>query len=474
MSENYETDTAEWCDAHTLARSECGCPWGGDPANVHHGQARMAYRLAAEYAGRLLYVDGIGWHYYDRTRWREDDRGEATRAVLDVLRVALAESLGDRELRADVRKCESAAGVAGVLDLASALEPFAATVADLDVDPYLLNVANGTLDLHTRTLRPHDPADRITKVTRAAWSPDAQGPTWAAFLARVLPDEDVREFLARYVGLGLAGRVIEHLLAILTGTGRNGKSVLYGAVAHALGDYATTAEPDLFMHRQNAHPTGEMDLLGVRWVVVSESDQGRRLAEATVKRLTGGDRIKARRMRQDFVEFAPSHTAALVTNHLPKVSGDDPALWARLRVVPFGVVIPKAEQDPHLGDKLELEADAVLAWAVAGWVDYQARGLAEPDAVLAATDRYQADADAIGRFITECCIVNPHMFATVADLWDRWCQWRIDDGAEEVSKNAFGDALDRRGHTVKRGHGGVRRRLGIGLAADDDEGAETW
>lgn len=474
MSDTYATDTAEWCDQHAVGRSDCGCPWVGAPINAHRGQARMAYRLAAEYAGRLLYVHGIGWHTYDGTRWREDDRGDATRAVLDVLRTALADSLADHDLRADVRKCETAAGVAGVLELASALEPFAATTADLDADPYLLNVANGTLDLHALTLRPHDPTDRITKVTRAAWAPDADGPVWAAFLARVLPDPAVREFLARYVGLGLTGRVIEHLLVILTGTGRNGKTVLERALAGALGDYATTAEPDLFMHRQNAHPTGEMDLLGVRWVAVSESDQGRRLAEATVKRLTGGDRIKARRMRQDFVEFTPSHTAALITNHLPKVSGDDPALWARLRVVPFDVVIPRPEQDPHLGDKLDLEADAILAWAVAGWVDYQACGLAEPDAVLAATERYQADADAIGRFIAECCLVNPHMFATVADLWDRWCQWRVDDGAEEISKKAFGDALDKRGHTVKRGTGGTRRRTGIGLAAEDDEGGETW
>ena len=218
---------------------------------------------------------------------------------------ALADSLDDKDLRNDVRKCESAAGIGGVLDIAAALEPFAYTVRDLDPDPYLINVANGTLDLRTMQLRDHDPADRITKVAAAAWDPDAHGQVWEAFLARVLPDPEVRGFLRRYVGLGLAGTVLEHALAILTGTGRNGKGVLYGAVNHALGDYAGVAEPDLFMHRDGAHPTGEMDLRGLRWVVVSESDHGRRLAEATVKRLTGGDQIKARRMRQDFVDVPP-------------------------------------------------------------------------------------------------------------------------------------------------------------------------
>lgn len=440
---------------------------------VHHGQARMAYRLALSHGARLMHVHGIGWHVWDGRRWIEDDRGNAKRAVLEVLRAALTESLDDRDLRADVRKCESSAGIAGVLDIGSALPAFAVTVTDLDPDPYVINCANGTLDLHTRELRPHDPADRITKVTGAAYDPNAAGPTWQAFLDRVLPETDVQTFLQRYVGVALAGRVLEHVLAILTGTGRNGKGVFYGAVASALGDYAGSAEPDLFMHRENAHPTGEMDLLGVRWVVVSESDQGRKLAEATVKRLTGGDRIKARRMRQDFVEFEPSHTAALVTNHLPRVSGDDPALWARLRVVPFAVVIDKAEQDPHLPEKLELEAGAVLAWAVAGWSDYHENGLAEPETVLTATAAYQATADALARFLTDCCLINTHMYVSVSDLWDRWQQWRSEDGAEEIAKKAFGEALDKRGFVSHRGTGGRRIRRGLALAADDDQDAES-
>jgi putative DNA primase/helicase len=216
-----------------------------------------------------------------------------------------------------------------------------------------------------------------------------------------------------------------------------------------------------------------MDLRGRRWVVVSESDQGRNLAEATVKRLTGGDKIKARRMRQDFVEFAPSHTAALVTNHLPRVSGDDAALWARLRVVPFHVVIPPEEQDPHLGETLALHADAVLTWAVAGWIDYQMRdGLAEPTEVLRATDDYHAESDAITRFLAECCVVNPHMFVTASALWERWCAWRADDGAESLSKNMLMEALDKRGYRADKVAHGQRIRRGIGLAATDLDGDE--
>ncbi|MBT2555837.1 phage/plasmid primase, P4 family [Arthrobacter sp. ISL-5] len=403
---------------------------------VHRGQARIAYDLAEAYKDKLLHVHGIGWHYWDDSCWQEDKTGRATRAVLAVLRKALADSLNDPDLRQDVRKCESAHGIEGVLKIARALPQFAATPDQLDADPYLLNCANGTLDLHTMELRPHDPADRMTRRTAAAWNPDAEGPIWEACLARWLPDPEVRRFLQRYAGLALAGKVLEHVLAIFTGKGRNGKGVCYHAFSGALGDYAATAEPDLFMHRDGAHPTGEMDLRGRRWVVVSESDKDRRLAEATMKRLTGGDTIKARRLFQDFTEFPPSHTAVLVTNHLPKVSGDDSAVWARIRVIPFDVVIPEAEQDPLLPEKLQLEMDAILAWAVAGWQDYQEHGLAEPAAVLAATDNYHRDADALGRFISEECDTGPGHSALTESLHQAWTVWAAADGAPAMSKRA--------------------------------------
>lgn len=436
----------------------------------HRGQARFAYRLAGAYENRLLHVHRIGWHYWDGRRWAEDQTGQAKEAVLDVLRQAWAASFGDKELAQDVLKCQSASAVNGVLDLAAALEPFAATVADLDADPYLLNTANGVVDLRSFQLRPHDPADRITKITTGAYRDDEVGELWQAFLDRVLPDPEVRGFLQRLAGVGLLGIVVEHVLGILTGKGRNGKGTFYGAFGHALGDYATTAEPDLLMHRDGAHPTGEMDLRGVRWAVVSENDKGRRLAEATVKRLTGGDTIKARRMRQDFVEFKPSHTSILVTNHLPRVSGDDPALWARLRVVPFDVEIPEAEQDKHLEERLQLEADAIVSWAVAGYRDYCDRGgLDAPDAVRVATDAYQRDSDAVRRFVDECCILNPHMWVTTSDAFERWHAWAMNEGAEPMSRKAFGQSLDRLGYPAGPPVNGKRPRRGIGLLAEEPE-----
>ena len=184
-----------------------------------------------------MHVHGIGWMHYDGARWCEDVRGIARREVLEVLRDALAESLGgDAALRRDVAKCESAAGIDGVLSIAASLVEFAATVDDLDADPYLVNTPAGTLDLQTGTVRAHDAGDRLTKITRGNYVPGHEPGAWATFLEQVLPDADERAYLARLVGQALYGRVTENVFPVLTGTGANGKSTATTALAFALGD----------------------------------------------------------------------------------------------------------------------------------------------------------------------------------------------------------------------------------------------
>ena len=398
-------------------------------------------------------------------RWAVDKKGRAQTAVREVLRRALAESLNNQPLRKDVAKCETANGIDGVLRIAAAMPEFAATVDDLDADPYLVNVANGTLDLRTMELLTHNPRDRITKVTLGAYDPDAPATAWNTFLTEVLPDELVRAYLQRVAGVALLGKVAEHILPILTGTGANGKGTWYGAMLYALGDYAAPADPELLMAREGAHPTGQMDLRGLRFAVASESDEGRRMNEGTMKRLTGGDMIKARYMHRDFVEFVPSHTVFFVTNHLPKVSGDDPAVWRRLRVIPFDVVIPPEEREPHLDERLQAEADAVLGWAIAGWEAYRQNGLDEPPHVLAATGDYQKDSDALARFIEDECVTSsPAQKVTTRELFAAWERWRAADGAELLSEKRFGQALDKKGYPTERGSGGKRFRVGIALA----------
>jgi len=456
-------------------------PWGGYNTAAaaselegenHHGQIRLAYRLAAAYADSLMHVHGFGWFVWDGNRWAEDVRGAAQRAVIDVIRHALADSIHDRELRKDVTRCETDPGIRGVLAIAAALEPFAFTVTDLDADPFLLNCANGTLDLRTMQLRAQAPEDRITKVTRGAYLPGTADVEWSAFIEKVLPDDGVRGYLQRLAGVSLIGRVVEHIFTIATGTGANGKGTAYTALLFALGDYGHVAEPDLFMQAKS-NPNGatpaQMGLRGKRLVVVSETERDHKLAVALMKNLTGGDLITARPLYGKPVTFAPSHTALMVTNFLPKVAGDDPAAWRRIRVVPFDVVIPAEERDGRLGERLELDADAVLAWMVDGYREYERRGMDAPAGVQAATGNYLKTSDALARFIDECCLVSPHTYATTSDLHERWSAWAIDDGAEPMSLKRFGQALDEHGYPVLGGTGRNRRnRYGISLVADEE------
>ena len=457
-----------------LAERQCS-DGAADLVGLHRGQARFAYRLVQDYGARLLHVYGLGWHYWDGVRWASDDRGEATKAVLDVLRRDWVTARNNRELARDVIACQSAAGVRGVLELAAALEPFATTVADLDSDPYLLNVANGTLDLHTGDLRPHDPADRITKACTAAYDATAASREWETFLTTVLPDEPVRGYLQRFVGVGLLGSVREQEFTIAVGTGANGKGVAYGAVLHALGDYGHIAESDLFMTTKanaNAASPAVMALRGRRFVVCSETERDHRLAAALMKNLTGGDRITARPLYGPPVTFDPSHTALLVSNYLPKVAGNDPAVWRRMRVVPFDVTVPEADRDPGLGERLRLSADAVLTWAVMGWREYQSIGMNAPEAVQTATADYRRRSDSIARFIDDRLLINPHMWVTVSDLWQAWESWASDDGADPLTKRDFSDELDKRGWpwANRKSFGKTARvRSGIGLQSTDED-----
>ena len=190
------------------------------------------------------------------------------------------------------KRAESSSGVKGALTLAATEPEIAITPDRLDAHPYLLNCRNAVVDLRTGELLEHDPALLLTKVARAPYDPDAEGAVFAKFLERIQPGEGMRLFIRRLLALSLEGKVTAHILPIFYGDGANGKSTLTDAVMNALGDYADAADPDLLRARTfDAHPTGVADLFGLRLALLHESDAGHRLAEGTVKRLTGGDRL---------------------------------------------------------------------------------------------------------------------------------------------------------------------------------------
>ncbi|HZO65240.1 MAG TPA: phage/plasmid primase, P4 family [Kribbellaceae bacterium] len=460
-----------------VAPADSNDPMPAEP----HTELGYANRLIRVYGDRLRYVPAWRkWLTWDTTRWAPDTTGQVPRWMKVIARRVTTDALSimdDQKRRAALnlaRRGESSAGIAGALTLASTVGGIAVTPDDLDADPFLLNCTNGTLDLRTLELRPHDPVDLLTKLTGAAYRPDATGPEFDKFLGRVQPDPLMREFLARLVGHALEGRVVVHTMPIFFGAGANGKGTFVGAVLNALGEYADAADPDLLTARTfDAHPTGVADLFGLRLAILHEGDAGRRLAEGTVKRLTGGDRVKARRMREDFWAFDPSHTFVMLTNHKPIVGGTDEGIWRRLRLVPWDVVVPTAERDEDLGDRLALEADAVLAWIVSGYRSWRERGLDEPEPVTKATEAYRAESDAIGRFIDERCLIATGLYVTSGELFASWAQWCAGEGEDPGTGKAFTTALLARGYDQpkKDGRGRMSWR-GLGLASQDQDGPE--
>lgn len=475
----------EYGEDYTCSHGE---PWGDCPKGCTEDSEPNVDPMPEEpwtelgYANRLVYVYGdrlryVGawrkWLVWNGIRWAPDATGQADRWMKVIARriTCAAMEITDSDRRkaalSAARRGEASAGISGALKLASTVKGIAIEPEALDADPFLLNVANGTLDLRTMELGPHEPENLLTKVTRAAYRPEITGRHWPKFLEKVQPEAEMRAFLARLVGHTVEGRVVAHVLPILHGAGANGKSTFINAIMYALGEYADTADPDLLTARTfDAHPTGVADLFGLRLAVLHESDAGRRLAEGTVKRLTGGDRVKARRMREDFWSFDPSHSFMMLTNHKPLVSGTDEGIWRRLRLVPWEVVVPVAERDQELSGRLELEADAVLAWLLAGYSAWRHDGLGEPEAVTKATNDYRSESDALGRFLKERCVVGQAFSAQSSKLFAEWSAWCTQEGEQPGTNKAFTTALQERGFDTERTRTGMVWR-GLGMTVGE-------
>jgi len=222
---------------------------------------------------------------------------------------------------------------------------------------------------------------------------------WRTFLEKIFAGKDeLIGYMQRLVGYCLTGVTEEHILPFLYGTGANGKSTLVETILKLMGpDYAMKAAPDLLMaKRGESHPTDRADLFGRRFVACIETEESRHMAEALVKEITGGDRMRARRMREDFWEFTPTHHVWLAGNHKPVIFGTDHGIWRRLKLIPFDVVIPDAEQDKKLPSKLAGELPGILNWAIAGCLDWRQGGMREPSIIHAVTGKYAAEMDEVG------------------------------------------------------------------------------
>jgi len=394
-----------------------------------------ASRFVELFDREILYVPPWGkWLSWDGSRWRDDSgvgaQRRATRysvSLWDHL-PELANRLSKSEFNSVVsfiRATNQAPKIAAFLKLAQCHPSVACTVEELNADPMLLNCVNGTLDLSTGKLRPHNSADRITQITKVAFDPEATCPQWEQTLSLIFDgDVELVRYIQQLLGYSLSGATGEHILPIAYGNGCNGKSTVWNTVSELLGDYASLANEELLMGEKSNHPTEKAALYQKRFVAISEPERGSKLKESRVKELTGDRTITARRMHEDFWSFERTHTFWISSNHLPRITGIDEGIWRRVKLIPFVVnirdkVTPVPDFDRWL---VQHEGRGILAWMVRGHLDYLANGLLEPSAVTQATNNYRADSDALGEFLSEYIVEEVGAEATAADLFKTYSE----------------------------------------------------
>ena len=415
---------------------------GDGPVPPQYSEDALALAFTRQHAATWRYVAGWGqWLTWTGSVWMREETLGAYHLARMICR-ATAARVPSAKLRS---RLAAASTVSAVERLARADRAHAMTTDVWDRDPWALNTPGGVIDLRTGASGPHDPAFAMTKITTG--SPQGECPTWKSFLATVTGgDRELQDYLRRMAGYCLTGVTTEHALFFLYGTGANGKSVFANTLTSIMGDYATVAAMDMFMATHgDRHPTDMASLRGARIVTSIETEQGSRWAESKLKALTGGDKITARFMRQDFFEFMPQFKLLVVGNHKPSIRNVDEAMRRRLHMVPFTVTIPKAKRDKTLPERLLAERDGILAWALEGCLEWQRLGLKPPPAVMAATEDYFEAEDAIGRWIDERCERAPSYWAGSSDLYANWKAWAEANGEYAGSMKRFSEMLSARG-----------------------------
>jgi len=414
----------------------------------------------------------MGWHSWDQYRWKLTGGEEAAVWAAGEMAEQFASHdpegrFTDRALAAHRRHSESTSGVKAMLFQAQAAPGLRLDPDVLDGDIYALCTPSGVVDLRTGELRKPNPlTDMHARATAVAPHP-MPVPRWHSFLRDTFGDDEkgveTTRFLHLLLGYSITGDVGAQILPFLYGSGANGKSVLLEVMQQILGDYANAAPPGFLMEKGKfaEHSTELTELHGRRIVVCSELKPNDKFNEARVKLLTGGDTITARRMRQNFFTFTPTHKLWLLGNHRPEVGTGGHAFWRRMRIIPFERRIPDERKIDNLAAELvHDEGPGILHWLIEGAKTYLATRdpLTGPASVRVATAAYETTEDHVGRFITERCTKgldgqpNPDLRVEQKLLYETYGRWCSDEGIRPATSRAFASR--------------IRQELGLASPAD--------
>jgi putative DNA primase/helicase len=442
------------------------------PNRTDSGNAEL---FAALYAEKLRFDHSRKrWLTWTGNRWEEDTQAQvllmakrAARYRLGLVAKRLTED--GKEYNREVAWCvesEQRHRIRATLGLSIAEPPLSSNGQEFDKDPWMLGVENGVVDLRTGKLREARRDNWITLSTNAPFDEHARCPRFEQFLYEIFEgDLETVEFVWRAIGYSLTGCVEEQCFFACYGTGGNGKSKLLGALQRVAGEYAFNLPFSAFeLKQRSAIPNDLVRLESRRFVTAIETGQTVRLSEERIKTLTGGDRITARPLYKEFVTFDPTHKLWLAFNHRPIITDDTPAMWRRVKLIPFNHKFEGKEEDKNLLEKLKAEAPGILTRAVRACLDWQRGGLGTPHSVDAATKEYQEESDQIAAFLGEVCTLEEGLAAPVAAMYNRYVEWADRTGEIPLVRKAFTQRLEIKGFRKdRRGHENVWVWEGIGL-----------
>jgi putative DNA primase/helicase len=377
------------------------------------------------------------------------------------------------EIAAHAKASESQMRIKAMIASAQSEPGIVVKIDQLDNNDWLLNVNNGTIDLHTGELRSYNRADMITRLIPTDYDSGARSDVWESFLLKIFHDsQEMVDYIQRCFGYAITGDTSQDYFWFFYGTGWNGKSTLLHAITTVLTeDYAAECEPNVFMideHRSGINE-GIANLYKIRAVSCTELKDGDKLDVALVKRMTGGEKLTHERKYEHAFDYKPNYKLFMAGNHEPRITDTTNSIWFRLHKVSFSYTIPEGERQQDFRERLPKEnAAAILTWLVKGCLMFQEHGLTRPDEVAKTTAEYRNNQDVLKEFIDEMCIVHPSASITQKELFNTYKTWCEENGTFPLGKLSFNSRLEERGYTKYRGNLNKLTWRGIRLRTLED------
>ena len=465
--------------------------------NFKKNDSENADRLAALCEGKFLYCTDLkSWLKYDGKRWcrvesvelQEPARLAIKKELADMSAAYAIYMQGSGELDENLQgaynsilsylngAAQNRVYIDNAIKLAAGKPAIMCKSTDFDNTPYLLNCANGVLNLKTFELMPHSPKQMFMKCTRAAYTPREHSSLWRDTMRQIVPDNDTYEYVQRMAGYCLTGNCSEELLFFLHGHGGTGKGTFTETLGYALGDYSTSVPVEILLSSKwekggNSPSPYIAGLKGTRLAFSSESGMGNYFDEATLKHLTGGDTITGRFLHSNPITFEPSHKLVISSNYMPAIhDATDDGVKRRLVIIPFNADIKK--RDTTLKNRLHTPENLsdCLLWAVEGCRKWQATGLGEgtfPQEIKDTIKGYYDENDTLAQFVEANCKFGPNEEVSGKQLYKEFKEFADENEADEMTRRTFTQAMVKKyGAQIKNGfvHGGKDRGFkGIGL-----------